>query len=116
MYFFNIQKFNKDFFDENFFLYFEEIDLCTNVKKKGGKIFLSKNIIINRKRKFSKKDKIFELEKTEIGIGCDQLFIIIKNIEVYLAIFFILSKLISSVLRIIFYQVTFQIKKRYLFL
>lgn len=32
--FFNMSKFNLDFFDENFFLYFEEIDLCKRVKKK----------------------------------------------------------------------------------
>ena len=44
--FFNIQKFNNSFFDENFFLYFEEIDLCKKVKTKKGKIILSKNIKI----------------------------------------------------------------------
>ena len=31
--FFNILKFNEKFFDENFFLFFEEIDLCKRVKK-----------------------------------------------------------------------------------
>ena len=45
--FFNMSKFNNDFFDENFFLYFEEIDLCKKVKKKNGKIYLDKKIIIN---------------------------------------------------------------------
>ena len=37
--FFNMDKFNNNFFDENFFLYFEEIDLCKKVKKKEGKIY-----------------------------------------------------------------------------
>ena len=32
--FFNLQKFNNQFFDENYFLYLEEIDLCKIVKKK----------------------------------------------------------------------------------
>ena len=44
--FFNMQKFNNIFFDENFFLYFEEIDLCKRVKEKNGKIFIDKSIII----------------------------------------------------------------------
>ena len=46
--FLNLRKFKENnFFDENFFLFFEEIDLCKRVKKNGGKIFLDKNIIIN---------------------------------------------------------------------
>ena len=32
--FLNMKKFDQNFFDENFFLYFEEIDLCKFVKKK----------------------------------------------------------------------------------
>ena len=44
--FFNLEKFNQDYFDENFFLFFEEIDLCTNVLNKKGKIYLNKDIII----------------------------------------------------------------------
>ena len=45
--FFNLEKLNKIFFDENYFLYFEEIDLCRRVKKNNGKIYLDKKIIIN---------------------------------------------------------------------
>ena len=44
--FLNMNKFNNKF-DENFFLYFEEIDLCRRVKNQGGKIYLVKNIIIS---------------------------------------------------------------------
>ena len=44
--FFNLSKFNQDYFDENFFLFFEEIDLCRRVKKNKGKIYLQKNIFI----------------------------------------------------------------------
>ena len=36
----NLKKFKtKKVFDENYFLYNEEIDLCLDIKKKGGKIF-----------------------------------------------------------------------------
>ena len=59
-----MKKFNKNFFDENFFLYFEEIDLCKNVKKKGGTIYLDRNIKIMHEGASSvSKDKIQELEK-----------------------------------------------------
>ena len=62
--FFNMSKFYKDFFDENFFLYFEEIDLCQKVKKNKGKIFLDPKIIIKHNGA-SSVDKISntELEK-----------------------------------------------------
>jgi GT2 family glycosyltransferase len=40
----NLKKINlKEIFDENFFLFLEEIDLCKRIKKKGGKIFIVKN-------------------------------------------------------------------------
>ena len=34
----NKEKFNNNFFDENFFLYLEEIDLCRRMKKQGENI------------------------------------------------------------------------------
>ena len=34
--FFNLQMFKNEFFDENYFLYFEEIDLCKRVKSKAA--------------------------------------------------------------------------------
>jgi len=48
--FFNMEKFNKiGFFDENFFLYFEDIDLCRKVIKNNNKIYLLPNIEIDHK-------------------------------------------------------------------
>ena len=39
----NLQKFiDKEIFDKNFFLYFEEVDLCKSIIKKNGKIFFFK--------------------------------------------------------------------------
>ena len=34
----------KVLFDENFFLYFETLDFCSNVRKNGKKLYVSKNI------------------------------------------------------------------------
>ena len=44
----DLDKFsNKNIFDENFFLFYEETDLCRNVKSSGGNIFSSKDLIID---------------------------------------------------------------------
>ena len=59
-----MEKFNQNFFDENF-LYFEEIDLCKNAIAKGGKIYLDKNIIISHDGASSvKTSEKIELEKS----------------------------------------------------
>ena len=48
--FFNIKKFYEiGFFDENFFLYFEDIDLCRKVIKNNNKIFLLPSVKIDHK-------------------------------------------------------------------
>ena len=72
---------NKNFFDENYFLYFEDIDLCRKVKNENGKIFQDFNIKITH---FGAESVYtgseFQLEKIETGIGCGQPFIIIGKI------------------------------------
>ena len=40
-------KFNEKFFDENIFMYLENDDLCLRIKKKGEKIYILKNAVIN---------------------------------------------------------------------
>jgi GT2 family glycosyltransferase len=43
----NLDKFkNKKFFDERFFLYFEEMDLCRRIRLKNGKIYSSSKLIV----------------------------------------------------------------------
>ena len=44
----NMNKFiNKEIFDKDFFLYFEEVDLCKSVIKKGENIFTSQKLKIH---------------------------------------------------------------------
>jgi len=46
----NLKKFEKGkIFDDNYFFFFEEIDLCRSIKMKGEKIFLFNQIIIEHK-------------------------------------------------------------------
>ena len=52
---FNLKNFpDKIFFDENFFLYLENDDLCFRIKKENHKIFIIKNSQINHKGGISK--------------------------------------------------------------
>ena len=47
---FNLKKFpDQNFFDENFFLYLENDDLCLRVKKKNEFVYVVKNSLINHK-------------------------------------------------------------------
>jgi N-acetylglucosaminyl-diphospho-decaprenol L-rhamnosyltransferase len=43
-FFIDRQKIKKDLFDENYFLYFETLDFCFNLKKKYNDLFISKKI------------------------------------------------------------------------
>ena len=111
--FLNVEKFKKEFFDENYFLYFEEIDLCKKVKKKGGKIYLSKNIIINHDSASSvNKDNVIELEKNRNWHWMWSTFYFNKKHKGFLlAIVLILPKLISSIFKTLFYLIAFNKKK-----
>ena len=83
--FLNIDQF-KDigFFDDNFFIYFEEIDLCRS-KKMKKKIYLDQTIKINHISDSSHNQQlILKWNYQEIGTGCGLLFIIIKSIMVFL--------------------------------
>ena len=52
------------------------------MEERGGKIYLNKKILIKHDGASSvNKFESIELEKVEIGIGCGQLFTIIKNLK-----------------------------------
>ena len=103
--FFNMKKFNKDFFDENYFLYFEEIDLCKKVRKNNGKIFLDKNILIKHEGSSSvDKTKKIELEKNRNWHWMWSTFYFHKKYNgFFLALINILPKFISSIFKTLFY-------------
>jgi len=112
--FFNLSKFSNDFFDENFFLFFEEIDLCKKVKKNGGKIYLVQNIIIKHEGASSvlKKDS-FELEKNRNWHWMWSTFYYQKKHKGFLLAFIIMfPKLFSAFFKTLFYMVIFKKKKR----
>ena len=112
--FFNLIKFKKKFFDENFFLYFEEIDLCRNVKINKGKIYLDRNIKIKHEGAGSvdKANKI-ELEKNRNWHWMWSSFYFHKKYKgIFLALIIIFPKLMSSVLKTIFFSLIFNKEKK----
>ena len=115
--FFNMKKFNRNFFDENYFLYFEEIDLCKKVKKNNGKIFLDKNILIKHEGASSvEKTKKMELEKNRNWHWMWSTFYFHKKYKGFLiALIIIMPKFLSSVIKTIFYFLTFNNEKRVIY-
>jgi len=112
--FFNMSKFNQDFFDENYFLYFEEIDLCRKIKKNKGKIYLDNNIIINHEGAGSVlKNNDLELEKNRNWHWMWSTFYYHKKYNGYIfATILIFPKLISALFKTLFYITILNKKKR----
>ena len=112
--FFNMEKFNNNFFDENYFLYFEEIDLCKKVLLQGGKIFLNNKIIIDHEGASSvKSSRSLELEKSRNWHWMWSTFYYhTKHKGFLIAFLIILPKLLSSFVKIIFYQLILNKEKK----
>ena len=112
--FLNLSKFNQDYFDENFFLFFEEIDLCRRVKKNKGKIYLDKYIYIKHDGASSvNKTNKLELEKTRNWHWMWSTFYFQKKYKGFLLAFIIIfPKLFSAIFKTIFYFIIINNKKK----
>ena len=114
----NLKKFkDKKIFDENFFLYFEEVDLCKSLISKGEKIYTSKKLKIHHLGfKSSSSDEINEKSNMEIlrewHWMWSSFYFYKKNYSYLFALKKMFGKLIKSFLKLIFFTITFQkIKK-----
>ena len=105
--FFNIEKFNNIFFDENFFLYFEEIDLCRSVLNKNGQILIDKNIVVEHDGGSSvKTESQHELDKNRNWHWMWSTFYYHRKHKGFLlSLFIILPKFISSLLKFLQYKI-----------
>ena len=112
--FFNMPKFKGKFFDENFFLFFEEIDLCKRVKRNKGKIYLDKKITINHEGgKSVNKNNVFELEKNRNWHWMWSTFYFHKKYKGFLLALLIISpKLITAIFKTFFYFLMFNRERR----
>jgi len=116
--FFNMKKFNQIFFDENYFLYFEEIDLCKRVKMKNGKIYLDQSLKIFHEGAGSVDHKYKdELEKNRNWHWMWSTFYYHKKYKGFLVAFLIIApKLFSSFIKTIFFQLILNKKKKDIYL
>ena len=112
--FLNLSKFNNEYFDERFFLYFEEIDLCKKVKNNNGKIYLDRKIKINHEGSQSVNNlNKFELEKNRNWHWMWSTFYYHKKYKgFFLALIIIFPKLISAFTKILIYSMLFNKNKR----
>ena len=104
--FLNINKLKGiGFYDENIFLYLEEIDLCKRVKDVKGKILICPNIIIFHYGAQSvNNDYAYQIELTRNWHWMWSLFYFNKKHYGYLiALILILPKLLSSIIKMSFY-------------
>ena len=113
--FLNIKQFEEiGFFDKNFFIYLEEIDLCKRLKKNGKKIYLDKNIIIHHfGGKSHNKSVEFEMELSRNWHWMWSIFYYNKkHYGYFISIMRISGKLCSSLIKMIFYYLIFNKTKQ----
>ena len=105
--FLNLVQFkNIGYFDENFFIYFEEIDLCKRLIKSNKQIFLDTNIKINHKGGKSHDNSInYEMEKSRNWHWMwSSFYFHKKHYGYFIALLKISPKLISAFLKMIFFK------------
>ena len=112
----DLEKFNKkELFDENFFLFFEELDLCKSIKDRNGKIYMSTNLKVNHlgwKSSFA-SDKKYEIESIKLRNWhylWSMFYYNRKNYGYFFALKKSLSRLFRSIVRIIYYSIKFDKK------
>jgi len=113
--FLNMSEFkNVGFFDENFFIYFEEIDLCKRLTNNNKKIYLVPNIRIKHFGAQSHNKSINEaMELSRNWHWMWSTFNYHKKYKGFIiSIFITLPKLISSLFKVLFYLLLFNRKKK----
>ena len=105
--FLNLKQFKHiGYFDENFFIYFEEIDLCKRLIQNNKKIYLDTNIRIKHSGGTSHEESInYEMEKSRNWHWMWSTFYFHKKHYGYhFAIIKILPKFLSSIFKIILFK------------
>ena len=113
--FLNLEQFkNIGFFDENFFIYFEEIDLCKRLIQNKKKIFLDTNIRISHAGGTSHEESInYEMEKSRNWHWMWSTFYFHKKHYGYLiALIKILPKFLSAIVKLIYFTFTSNKEKK----
>ena len=110
----NLKKFNnKEIFDKNFFLYFEEFDLCKSVINKGEFVYTSKDLKVNHLGFKSSLGKNLVEKNNAINAKdwhwmWSSFYFYKKNYSYFYAVKKLIGKLIKSLFKMMFYSITFQ--------
>ena len=113
--FLNISEFKEvGFFDENFFFYFEEIDLCKRLINHGKKIYLIPEIKIDHGGGLSHDQSInVEMELSRNWHWMWSTFNYHKKYKGFFVSFFIiLPKMSSAIIKVLIYTLIFNKKKK----
>ena len=109
----NLKKYdNKDIFDKNFFLYFEEFDLCKSTNKKGGFVYSSSDLKVHHLG-FKGSIGASNLLKIEANRLRDwhwmwsYFYFYKKNYNYFYALFKVSGKFFKSLVKTIFYTLSF---------
>ena len=114
----NLKKFDsKKIFDELFFLYFEEFDLCKNIELQNENTFCARDLLINHlgfKGSFASNPELkLEAEKLrEWHWMWSTFYFYKKNYGYFFAIKKTIGKLLRSFFKVIFYKITFNKKMK----
>ena len=113
--FLNMSKFiDIGFFDENFFLYLEETDLCKRVKKINEKIYIDENIkILHYGGKSVSHNFSHEVELIRNWHWMWSLFYYNKkHFNYFYALILVMPRFFSALIKSIFYGLFFKRKKK----
>ena len=110
---FNLEKFNdRNLFDENFFLFFEETDLCRRTKLLGQNIYSSKSLLIDHfgeKGSFASdvNNKLSYIKLRNWHLMWSSFYYYKKNNNYMFAFKKSLGTLVRSFFKTIFYSIIF---------
>ena len=114
----NLDKYkNKKIFDENFFLFWEETDLCFRTINKNEKIFMSEDLKINH---LGFKSSVVENELSLLKLRnwhymWSFFYFHKKKFSYFKAFKKTFGRLIRSIIRVIFYSITLNKKNRVIY-
>ena len=114
----NLKKFkDKNIFDVNFFLFFEEFDLCKSVIKKGGSIYSSRDLLVHHLHSIGSIGSDIKLKTEFIKMRnwhwmWSLFYFYKKNYNYYYALFKTLGKLIKFFYKSIYFTVIFDKDKK----
>jgi GT2 family glycosyltransferase len=108
----NLKKITfKNIFDENFFLFLEEIDLCKRIKNNGGKIFVVMNSKVQHLARQASGDSLNIILCRNWHWMWSLFYYNYKHFGIFNAYRITISKFFSSILKLFFFLVFFNKKK-----